>query len=292
MNAAGRSRRVLLVGVALVALLGIVAYASHSGVTRGGGSAAPTPGYVSWMMSVFLVLFVLMIPYTVWVYLQQTHERLASGQRSFQARVARSLAFLFVIVLIGLGYRWVRHHTHLGNALPHFHLFGSSAPRRLPPGGHARPAEPRFEWPVLWATLVLAAAAVGAWWWSLRRRGSLAPLPQAAEGDLAEEVSQSIGDAIDDLEAEPDARRAVIAAYARMEGVLARQGAGRRASETPLEYLRRVLLELTAERLAVGRLTDLFEEAKFSRHEIDSSMKRDAIDALRAIRDDLQGAPA
>ena len=55
-----------------------------------------------------------------------------------------------------------------------------------------------------------------------------------------------MSDAIDDLEAEPDARRAVIAAYARMEGVLARHGLRRCPSETPLEYLRRILLGLTA----------------------------------------------
>jgi hypothetical protein len=98
--------------------------------------------------------------------------------------------------------------------------------------------------------------------------------------------------AIDDLEAEPDARRAVIAAYARMEGVLGRHGLRRRPSETSLEYLRRVLRDLTSRADAVTRLTSLFEQAKFSRHEIDSAMKQDAIGALREIRDDLQGSGA
>jgi hypothetical protein len=101
-----------------------------------------------------------------------------------------------------------------------------------------------------------------------------------------------MSDAIDDLEAEPDARRAVIAAYARMEGVLARHGLRRMPSETPLEYMRRVLLGLTGRADAVKRLTSLFEQAKFSRHEIDSPMKLAAIGALREIRDDLRGARA
>ena len=39
-----------------------------------------------------------------------------------------------------------------------------------------------------------------------------------------------------------------------------------------------------------ARLTGLFEQAKFSRHEIDGTMKHDAIGALREIRDDLGGA--
>jgi hypothetical protein len=77
-----------------------------------------------------------------------------------------------------------------------------------------------------------------------------------------------------------------------MEGVLARHGLRRKPSETPLEYLRRILLGLTARADAVTRLTSLFEQAKFSQHDIDASMKHDAIGALREIRDDLQGAPA
>ena len=109
---------------------------------------------------------------------------------------------------------------------------------------------------------------------------------------VAEDLAATIGDAIDDLEAEPDARRAVIAAYARMEGVLGRHGLRRAPSETPLEYLRRILLGLTSRGDAVSRLTTLFEQAKFSRHEIDGAMKQDAIGALREIRDDLAGAPA
>jgi hypothetical protein len=43
---------------------------------------------------------------------------------------------------------------------------------------------------------------------------------------------------------------------------------------------------------AVGRLTGLFEQAKFSDHPIDGGMKQDAIDALRVIRDDLRVAEA
>jgi hypothetical protein len=122
-----------------------------------------------------------------------------------------------------------------------------------------------------------------------RKRGRPAPLPQTT---VAEDLAASMSDAIDDLEAEPDARAAVIAAYARMEGVLTRHGLRRKPSETPLEYLRRILLGLTARADAVARLTSLFELAKFSRHDIDSSMKHEAIGALREIRDDLQEAPA
>jgi hypothetical protein len=105
-------------------------------------------------------------------------------------------------------------------------------------------------------------------------------------------VAGSISEAIDDLESEPDARRAVIAAYARMEGVFGRHGLRRHVSETATEYLQRILLGLTTRVEAVGRLTGLFEQAKFSDHPIDGRMKQDAIDALRVIRDDLGAAEA
>ena len=53
-----------------------------------------------------------------------------------------------------------------------------------------------------------------------------------------------------------------------------------------------MLLELTSRPEPVSRLTELFEQAKFSRREIDAGMKLDAISALRSSRDDLQAAAA
>jgi hypothetical protein len=42
----------------------------------------------------------------------------------------------------------------------------------------------------------------------------------------------------------------------------------------------------------VRDLTDLFERAKFSTHEIDEPMKERAIAALISVRDDLQAVAA
>jgi hypothetical protein len=144
---------------------------------------------------------------------------------------------------------------------------------------------PQFRWEV---AVVAAAAAVAAVAYALRRfrREEAAPEP----ADAAEAVSAVLEDALDDLRAERDARRAVIAAYARLEGTLARHGVPRRPSEAPLEYLSRILLELEVTPEAVLDLTELFEQAKFSRRRIDASMKHEAIDALAAVRDDLRVA--
>jgi hypothetical protein len=280
-----RTTRLLLVGVALLVLLAIVALASRSGFGNATASR-PTPGYVSWAMSVFLVLFLVAIPFAAWLYANQ-QRHVERAQRSYQARVARSLVILFAIMLLGLGIAWLRRN----GSLPNLANFLAPPPGKNGKGGlhHAvAPYSPSFQWPVLWAVIgVLAATGIGLFWLGRRR-------PAAESEELGEQIdddlASSIDDAIDDLESEPDARLAVIAAYARMERALGRSGVGRAPSETALEYLRRVLLARTANSDAVSRLTGLFERAKFSKHEIDAPMKFDAITALREIRDGL--APA
>ena len=121
----------------------------------------------------------------------------------------------------------------------------------------------------------------------VRRRGGLWR-PSGAHADAAMALSAALDESVDDLRAERDARRAVIAAYARMERALERQGLPRWAYEAPLEYLARVLRELRVRSASVLALTELFERAKFSPHAIDAEMKDEAIGALIAVRDDLK----
>lgn len=286
----GRTPGLAVGAVALLVLLAVVSLASRSGFGHA-SDARPMPSYVSWAMSIFLVVFVLMIPFAIYAYSLQIREYRSQKERQkFQTRVAKSVAVILILATIGLLRIYFGHKF-----FPSFH----STPLQAPPsaGGkkglrHAVPYNPTFQWPVLWATLAILAVVAG--WIVFRlRRGAGAPLlDHDAEQTLAEEVTASIDDAIDDLEAEPDPRRAVIAAYARMENALRRSGLARAASETPLEYLRRILLGLGSRADAVTRLTDLFEQAKFSTHRIDAAMKDEAIGALRAIRADVLGAAA
>ena len=105
---------------------------------------------------------------------------------------------------------------------------------------------------------------------------------------LAAQLADALDEALDDLRAETDPRRAVVAAYARMERVLAANGVARRASETPEEYLRRALDDLPPSSGAIERLTSLYTRAKFSQHEVEPAMKDDAIAALEHLRDELR----
>ena len=126
--------------------------------------------------------------------------------------------------------------------------------------------------------------------WLLVRRRPLAPLSDGES--VADALSEVAAASIEDLRREGDPRRAVIAAYANMERVLAQHGLPRRRAEAPFEYLARILRQLEVSEASVRRLTELFEYAKFSTHEIDSGMKEQAIEAFAALRDELQSEEA
>jgi Domain of unknown function (DUF4129) len=108
------------------------------------------------------------------------------------------------------------------------------------------------------------------------------------EVEARKALAEILDDTLDDLRAERDPRKAVIAAYSRMERSLASFGLPRRPFEAPVEYLNRVLEELRSSSPAARRLTHLFERAKFSQHVIDGGMKEEAIDAVATLRDELR----
>jgi hypothetical protein len=279
--ALSRAARLAAVGTALLLLLAIVAIASRGGFDHS-SSATPGTDYTSWAMSAFLVVFFASAPFALYVFvLQQRQAAVRRQRKSFARRVLETLLVLGVIAVV-LAFR-VRLRNYLFSrppAPPALHAHTAPTGK----AAHHAVAGAHFEYPVLWVALglalVLVLTAV-----ALRRRGTA-----AEELSVSDDLAATIGDAIDDLEREPDARKAVIAAYARMEGVLARHGIRRLPSETPLEYLSRVLSDLTARHEPVARLTRLFEVAKFSRRDVGPEMKRDAIAALREIRDELAAA--
>jgi hypothetical protein len=161
---------------------------------------------------------------------------------------------------------------------------------QLPPTGRDHKPitdyHPGISWLVVAFVVALALAAICAYVLSRRRSRTTAD----ASEELAEQLALALDEALDDLRAEADPRRAIVAAYARMERVLAASGVPRRSAETADEYLGRVLRELAPGSHAVARLTDLFTQAKFSHHDVDATMKEDAIQALEQIREELRPA--
>jgi hypothetical protein len=106
----------------------------------------------------------------------------------------------------------------------------------------------------------------------------------AATEDDAEVARRAVEAALKPLQAPADPRSAVIAAYARMEEVLAERELGRRIPEAPREYLARVLREKGMPGRPLTTLTALFEEARFSLHPIPRSAPRRALSELENAR--------
>jgi hypothetical protein len=147
-----------------------------------------------------------------------------------------------------------------------------------------RPLEtPPIDWVVVLTVFAVALVAFAAAAGMLVRGNRTVRRQVEARKALA----QILDDTLDDLRAEKDPRRAVIAAYSRMERSLASYGLPRRPFEAPVEYLARVLEELRSATSSAKRLTHLFERAKFSQHTIDPGMKEEAIDAVATLRDEL-----
>jgi len=97
---------------------------------------------------------------------------------------------------------------------------------------------------------------------------------------------EAVEESLEDLRAEPDARRAIIRCYARFERAAAASGLERRPWHTPMEFMREALSRLPAPRGAVRALTGLFELARFS----DRALGPGERDRAFAALDDIKAA--
>ena len=273
--------RLALVGVATLALLGVVALASRGGIGGGGTTPKPPASLLDYGFTIFLVLYAISIPFTIWLYFTHGRSLRAGGGRPEGRGLLTNIVIFLAFVAAAIAIIQVRH-SH--GTQPRIQL-----PESLPANQKQRPAAaeraPSFQWSVVVAFGVLAAAGVG--YYVVRRRRRTA---RPARFGLSAELAAALDHAIDDVRAETDPRRAVIKAYARMEAILGAHGLPRDPAEAPYEYLGRALEAVDASAGSVERLTDLFERAKFSQHEIEASMRDDAIEALAAVRDELRGA--
>ena len=278
--------------VAVVLLLALVALASRSGgVGSGRGSGAGpelSQDTVDYLYPFGLALLVVLAAATLWT--MRPSARFARGRGDSRPLWPAYLAAAVVVGAVLLLATQIEVDSRGGEGPAPVTATG---PPQVEPAPARPPAEPSPQASVRWTALLAAAgvlaaaAAVLAFARSRRRRAAPAA---ASDADLLAELAATVEDAYLELEAEPDPRRAVIAAYARMERALAAHGLGRSVFEAPLEYLARIAPALGDARRLVFELTHLYERARFSAHAIDREMKADAIATLAALRDELQEA--
>jgi hypothetical protein len=280
----GPARRTLGVAAAVVGLAAIVAIASSGSVPSGGvGDRRPSEGLADTVVSLALVVMALSAVAAVVLMSFFGRYTADGGMRPRRTPRHAMLLLLGTVALVSLCVRLLAERRgSLGG------IFGASPPGRTdataPPTTGYRP---EFAvWPVV-AVLTLVVAALGAWWLAGRaRRKALGKPPSTPVEALADVLAATL----DDLRAESDPRRAVIAAYARMERSFAAVGLPRAAAEAPEEYVERVLEGLPISQRAVDRLTALFTWARFSRHDVRMETKEEAIRTLEEIQQELVAA--
>jgi len=286
----GRAGSAALPALVVLVLVAIVAVAATGSVPRGStDSRAPSDTFLDTLFTLWIVAVVAGGVLVVYGLMQ----RQAIAKQMASGRYPRlSLVGWVVIVALGaLAYWAFRKWSPAEQEPPDEQVFGGPPPvipTTPEDGGPVRTYEPGLSGlPIVVVVGLVVAAAIA--YVVASRRARRARDPQA---ELAEELAATLDDALDDLRAEADPRRAIIAAYARMERVLAASGSARLPAETPDEYLARVLRDLELTPDAVGRLTALFTQAKFSHHDLDNAMKESAIAALEQVRDELRSLRA
>ena len=264
----------------LAALLAVVGLASRGAFVGDSGdseSADLPPVLFSYVYAAFLIAAVTALPLLAYLYARERPETPAQRRRRHVMPLV-----MVVGITIFLAVFAARYPDRFGDVVERLRFGGGDNNDSSDPSGSA--AEPPApEWlPLLVVASFLASAVFLYAGWRRIGRSRL------RKGDrVAVALSEALEGTLDDAREEPDPRRAIILAYARMEQALDRCGVGRHGAETPLEYVARVLLELEVTPEPVHALADLYEQAKFSHHSIDAGMKARAIEALEAIREDL-----
>ena len=282
-------RNAFLTTAGVLGALALVAVAARGSTEIGDGAARrPTDALIDIVFTLYLLVMAAGVVLFFYLLLLRRRASVQQGKARGRSDIQALAVLLLFGALAALATRffdgWSRAGRPGSEEQPSGTVSTSSATTE--PLG-PQPVEPSFSWIPVLATLALILFAVGAWAMSTRARsrarGELGPA-------LALAVEDALAESLDDLRAQPDPRRAVIAAYARLERVLAAHGVPRGNAEAPLEYLGRVLEELSVREIPARELTRLFERAKFSQHAVGPEMKKRALRALETVRDDLLAA--
>jgi hypothetical protein len=276
-----RAHRLLLLGLGVTALLGVTGIASHGRPLAGGRGHGPTATFFDYVFTTIVLAALFLLVVAVVAFFSNRAPGFPPKRR--RSRVISTLVGMGAALLLAA----LIFHTGFGRRL-------RDLEQRIRVQQQSQPATPvrasagtrhvRIRWDEVAAIVALLGGAALLVYAGKRVERAPRQRRIGREGT----VSLAFDESLDDLRADPDLRRAIIAAYARMERALAHVGLARAPSEAPLEYVERALRTLDAGAESIHRLTDLFEWAKFSQHEPKPQMRDEAIAALVAIRDDLR----
>jgi hypothetical protein len=277
-------RRLVALGAGVTALLVVAGLASHGRPLSGGGGAGPTATFFDYVATTLAIFCLIMLGIVIWALFSEKTKGTPVRRSNWNLLsyfVTLAGAALLATLIMHTGFE-----QRLRKAADAFAKKQQSgqAQSGQPAGKNVRNARIRWDEVAIVVVLLGGTAVV----LLASRRTKRAPRPWRL-GRRGDAVSLALDESLDDLRDDPDLRRAIVAAYARMERALESIGLGRHPSEAPFEYIGRALTSLETSSTAAERLTTLFEWAKFSHHEPEPHMRDEAIDALVAVRDELRG---
>ncbi|MEP6813193.1 MAG: DUF4129 domain-containing protein, partial [Actinomycetota bacterium] len=256
------TRRFVAVGAGVTALLVVAGLASHGRPLSSGGGAGPTATFFDYVATTLAIFFVIMLGIVVWaLFSDKTKGTPVRRSNWHLLSYFGTLAGAAVIASLILHSGFEQRLRKAADAFAKKNQ-GGQAQAGQPVGKNVRNARIRWDEVAIVVVLIGGTAVV----LLARRNTKRAPRPWRL-GRRGEAVSFAVDESLDDLRNDPDLRRAIVAAYARMERALETIGLGRRPSEAPFEYIARALTSLETSAKAAERLTTLFEWAKFSHHE-------------------------
>jgi beta-lactamase regulating signal transducer with metallopeptidase domain len=283
-----RFTRALLLAAASLVLVALIAVAAGGYRVGGSNSSHASPYAVDTILSILIALYIvaafIVVVAMFWsgLELRRTQRQKPQSRRIWRTIVLLLVTAVFVVI--------ASQHFRVHPRPPTENAAGGRGSQNGhdKKGAAQKPHQARVRLVPLLGVLGAGGIAFAAFLIAENRRRRRLP----SDWRVAEALSDVLDETLDDLRAESDPRRAVIAAYARMERSLAAHGIPRRRFEAPHEYLARVLTEVTGGGLAARRLTALFERARFSPHEVDAAMKSEAVEAIESLQADLAAAEA
>jgi hypothetical protein len=278
--------RIPLVGTAIAAAGLLIALAATLGPTASSDGAAgaslvvrlPDPVRMT-VLTLLALSALLLLALQRWDRRRASELALRREERRLPSWLAALLSLPIVVPVVALAYLlWTRSSTTDGDGDTPFAVIA----RLLDLLTRARKPEtsvPLFDLGVatvalatalaMFALLVLVALADR----HARRAALDAPAASAAAG----------AGSVDDLRTEPDARRAIVRAWATVERALGAVEVRRAPWQTPSEFMRSALAHPSVPRAPAGALTTLYELARFSDRPLGADARDRACECVEAI---------
>ncbi len=108
------------------------------------------------------------------------------------------------------------------------------------------------------------------------------------EEEVKEVVAETIDRTLEDLYEGKDVRSSIMRCYAEMIDKLEEKGISEEDSFTPREFRAQAIKQLDVSQESVYKITSIFEEARYSNHELGEKEKETAIENLEKLKKELE----